>query len=445
MGINPKDRPVSKRIKDFKEVNLGYTENEAVKEAKRCKECGACIKGCPVSIDIPGFISCIKKRDVNKALNIILKDNILPGICGRVCPQENQCESACVLSDPINIGALERFVSDKKNRNNSYKIKNRQNKKIAIVGSGPAGLTAAFELRKRGFDVKVFEALHKLGGVLRYGIPNFRLPDEIIDNEIRELKNMGVKFQKNFLIGKTIYLEELLEKYDGVFISTGAGLPKYLQIPGENSIGVFFANEFLTRVNLMKAYKFPDYHTPIYRGKSVIVIGGGNVAIDAARVAKRLKSDVTICYRRLEEDMPARKEEVRHAKEEGVKIKTLLNPMRIKSNKNGKIKEIVFSKMKTKGIQSDGRNAVEKTDEVVKLKADIFIEAIGQVPNKIIQENTRGLEFDKWNSLIVNDKMETSKDRVWAAGDVVSGAATVIRAMGEAKKAAKQIIKEIGG
>ncbi|TYB31104.1 MAG: NADPH-dependent glutamate synthase [Candidatus Mcinerneyibacterium aminivorans] len=445
MAVNPKDRPSEERINDFDEVNLGYTDEEAVKEAQRCKECGVCIKGCPVRINIPAFISQIKKKNFKRALSIIEKDNILPGICGRVCPQENQCEARCIMDNPINIGALERFLADKKVPKDIGIYPSKNNKKIAIVGSGPAGLTSAFELKKSGFEVVVYEALHKLGGVLRYGIPNFRLPDEIIDEEIEQLKKMGVQFRTNFLIGKTLYLDELLDKFDGIVIATGAGLPRYLKIPGENSIGVFFANEFLTRINLMKAYKFPEYHTPIYKGKKVVVIGGGNVAIDAARVARRLKSEVMICYRRLEEDMPARNEEIQHAKEEGIEIKTLLNPKKIISKDDGKIKKVKFVKMKTVGKQQDGRNAVVETEEYIDIETDIFIEAIGQIPNKIIQQNSKGLEFDSWNSLKIDENMETTKNNVWAAGDVVSGAATVIKAMGEAKKAAEKIIKEIGG
>ncbi len=444
MRIEPEERSPKIRIKDFKEVNKGYRIEEAIKEANRCKECGLCIKGCPVEVDIPGFIRAIKEEKFKKAYKIINEENILPAICGRVCPQENQCEAECILEPPINIGKLERFVADNYSVELNRIIK-KNNKKVAVVGSGPAGLTASNELIKNGFDVVIFEALHKFGGVLRYGIPNFRLPDEIINREIDKLKKMGVKFKKNYLIGKTLYLEELQEKFDGIFISVGAGLPRQLNIKGENAIGVYFANEFLTRVNLMKAYRFPEYHTPIKKGKRTLIVGGGNVAVDSARVARRLGSKVSIVYRRLREDMPARNEEIKHAIEEGIDIKTLLNPLEIISNKNGKIKEILFRKMKTVGKTEDGRNAIDSTDEFIRIKTDIFIEAIGQRPNKMISNKENDLKFDRWGRIVVDNKMQTSLKKVWAAGDIVSGAATVIKAMGEAKKASASIISKIGG
>lgn len=444
MRIEPEERSPKIRIKDFKEVNKGYRIEEAIKEANRCKECGLCVKGCPVEVDIPGFIRAIKEKKFKKAYKIINEENILPAICGRVCPQENQCEAECILETPINIGKLERFVADNYSVELNRKIKNN-NKKVAVVGSGPAGLTASNELIKNGFDVVIFEALHEFGGVLRYGIPNFRLPDEIINREIEKLKKIGVKFKKNYLIGKTLYLKELQKKFDAIFISVGAGLPRQLNIKGENAIGVYFANEFLTRVNLMKAYRFPEYHTPIKKGKRTLIVGGGNVAVDSARVARRLGSKVSIVYRRLREDMPARNEEIKHAIEEGIDIKTLLNPLKIISNKNGKIKEILFRKMKTVGKTEDGRNAIDGTDEFIRIKTDIFIEAIGQRPNKMISNKENDLKFDRWGRIVVDNKMQTSLKKVWAAGDIVSGAATVIKAMGEAKKASASIINKIGG
>lgn len=444
MSIKPKDQEPHERIKNFKEVSLGYTKKQAIKEAKRCKLCGACIKGCPVNINIPEFIQSIQEKNFNKALNIIKSDNILPAICGRVCPQKEQCEAKCILDDPINIGALERFVADNYEKKDKVNIK-ENDYKVAVIGSGPAGLTAASELRLNGFKVVVYEALHKLGGVLRYGIPNFRLPDEIIDKEIEYLKEIGVKFQKNYLIGKTKYIEELVQEYDAVLLSTGAGLPRWLNIPGENSVGVYFANELLTRVNLMKSYKFPEYHTPINIGRKVVVVGGGNVAMDSARVARRLKADVTICYRRKVEDMPARNEEIEHAKEEGIIFKTLLNPVKIINNSDKEVIKLKCEKMKIIGKRDDGRNKIKGTAKFEYIECDNVIEAIGQKPNKIIQENVDGLKFNDWGAVIVDKQLRTTKENVWAAGDLVSGSATVIKAMGEAKKASKSIIKKLGG
>ncbi len=445
MRIEPKNQDPLVRINNFDEVNLGYTEEEAILEAERCRLCGACIKGCPVSIDIPAFVDSIAKKEFRQAIDIIRQSSVLPAVCGRVCPQEIQCEKACILSrkgEPINIGALERFVADKFSDKESIEIP-KIGKSAGIIGSGPAGLTAAYELRKAGFDVTIYESLHAPGGVLRYGIPNFRLPDSIIDKEVDYLLSLGVKIQLNFLVGRTVYINELLEIHDGLLIATGAGLPSRLNIPGENGVGVYLANEFLTRINLMHAYEFPIYHTPIKKFTNVVVVGGGNVAMDSARVARRLGADVTIVYRREEEDMPARKEERIHAKEEGIKFYTLSNPVEIILDEFKNVKGIKLEKMKVAGKGLDGRNKIEGTLEYFTLEANAVISAIGQTPNKVIQENVKGLNFDSHGRLIVDENFKTSLNRVWAAGDIVTGAATVILAMGEAKKAAYNMIKSL--
>ena len=445
--ITPRMRPAEERIHDFYEVSLGFTREEALLEASRCVLCGACIKGCPVGIDIPGFIKAVQEEDFQKGIHIIKEYNLLPAICGRVCPQENQCEAECVLGKKgkaINIGALERFLADNYADEKLPDIR-ENGRRAAVVGSGPGGLTAACELRRAGFRVTVYEALHELGGVLKYGIPGFRLPDEVIDSEIETLKKMGVEFLTSFLIGKTLTIDELLQENDAVLIATGAGLPGYLGIPGENGIGVLLANELLTRVNLMKAGRFPEYDTPVILGEHVVVIGGGNVAMDAARVSRRLGAQVTICYRREEKDMPARQEEMEHAKEEGIVFKTLTNPVEILLDEEGRVRGIRVEKMKVTGVADDGRSRIASTGEDFEIKTDMVVEAIGQSPNKIIRENVEGLEFDKKGRLIVDDNLMTTKDRVWAAGDIVSGAATVILAMGEAKKAARAIVEKCGG
>ncbi len=445
MRIEPHNQDPHLRINNFEEVNLGYTEEEAVKEAQRCRLCGACIKGCPVGIDIPAFINSIAKKKFRQSIDIIRQFSVLPAVCGRVCPQENQCEKACILSrngEPINIGALERFVADKFVEKDSFEIP-KNTKSVGIIGSGPAGLTAAYELRKAGFDVTIYESLHAPGGVLRYGIPNFRLPDAIIDREVDYLLNLGVKLQLNFLVGKTVYIGELLQIHDGLLIATGAGLPSRLNIPGENGVGVYLANEFLTRINLMHAYQFPLYHTPIKNFTKVIVVGGGNVAMDAARVARRLGAEVSIVYRREEVDMPARKEERIHAKEEGIKFYTLVNPVEILLDEYKNVKGVKLEKMRVIGVGLDGRNKIEGTLEYFTLEADAVISAIGQTPNKIIQENVKGLNFDHHGRVIVDENLKTSLNRVWAAGDIVTGAATVILAMGEAKRAALNMVKNL--
>jgi len=445
MRLEPKMQDPLSRIRNFEEVNLGFTEEEAILEAKRCKLCGICVKGCPVNIDIPGFIKEIQEKNFRESIDIIRKYSVLPAVCGRVCPVENQCESQCIYNkkgEAINIGALERYVADLISEKPEISI-DENGKSVGIVGSGPAGLTAAFELRKAGFTVTVYEALHKPGGVLRYGIPNFRLPDSIVDKEIDYLLSMGVNFKLNFLVGKTVFLKELLNLHDGLLLATGAGLPGRLNIPGENGGQVFLANEFLTRMNLMHAYEFPKYHTPIRIPKKAVVIGGGNVAMDCARVARRLGAEVILAYRREEKDMPARRDERIHAKEEGVQFFTLTNPSEIILDEKGLVKGIKLEKMKIIGIDEKGRNKIEGTAQYFDVDCDMVIVAIGQRPNKIIQENSEGLVFDDHGLIKVDENLRSSNPKIWAAGDIVTGAATVILAMGEAKKASANMIKSL--
>lgn len=445
------ERPPQERVKDFGEVNLGYTKEEAIAEAKRCLGCSRplCVEGCPVGINIPAFIERIKEGDFRGALKKIKEKNLLPSICGRVCPSEYQCESKCVLGRlgaPIAIANLERAASDY-GEEDGEEI-NRHPllpKRVAVIGSGPAGLTCAAELARSGLEVVVFEALHEFGGVLRYGIPSFRLPRKTIDRQIEALREMGVKLEKNVLVGRTIPFEDLRTKegFDAVFIAVGAGLPQLLGIEGENLEGVYSANEFLTRVNLMRADLFPHYTTPIKRGKKVAVIGGGNVAIDSARVALRLSAEeVYIVYRRTEEEMPARKVELSHAKEEGIKFLYLLTPIEIRGNNE---KELLCRKMElTEEIDESGRRKVRPTDEVLSLKADVIVVAIGQKPNPLLPSLVQGLKTGKEGEILVDEEMRTSLDGVWAGGDIASGAATVILAMGMAKEAANSIKKYLG-
>lgn len=454
------------RKNNFQEVSKSLTKKDALKEAKRCLNCKnkPCVNGCPVSIDIPGFIKKITEDDELAAYEIIKKYSSLPAVCGRVCPQEKQCESKCVRgikSEPIAIGALERYVADKFAINHSNEdkhetlkksdyIEHQQQKdalaKVAIVGSGPAGLACAAELAKLNYNVTVFEALHKLGGVLSYGIPEFRLPKSIVEKEIDNLKNSGVEFLTNVVIGKTLTLEDLFSQgFKAIFLGTGAGLPKFMNIEGENLRGVYSANEFLTRVNLMKAYK-EDFDTPINKLGKVAVIGGGNVAMDAARVAVRLGAEkTTIVYRRSENEMPARKEEIFHAKEEGVQFKFLSNPKKIISDGNGAVSKLECVNMELGEIDESGRRKViEKNDDVFSLDADTVIMAIGTSPNLIIRLSTPQLKTSFRGQIIVDEEtLMTSIEGVFAGGDIVSGAATVILAMGAGKKAAKSIDKYI--
>ncbi|ASJ05890.1 NADPH-dependent glutamate synthase [Thermococcus pacificus] len=453
------ERPAEERVKDFAEVNLGYTFELAVKEAERCLQCpydyAPCIKGCPVHINIPGFISkLVEYRDdpdkaVKEALNVIWACNSLPATTGRVCPQEDQCEMNCVMGkvgDKINIGKLERFVADYAREKGIdeellFEIIPKIEKKgqsVAIIGAGPAGLTAAGELAKLGYDVTIYEALHEAGGVLMYGIPEFRLPKSIVESEIEKLKKLGVKILTDHVVGRTVTIEELLEEYDAVFIGSGAGTPRLVNAPGVNLNGIYTANEFLTRVNLMKAYKFPEYDTPVYVGKKVIVIGAGNTAMDAARSARRFGADVTITYRRGPEDVSARIEEVHHAKEEGIKFEYFINPVEFIGDENGKVKAVKFEKMKAlEEKDSRGKRKIVGTGEYVTLEADTVIIAIGKHPNRLIV-NTPGLKVER-GKIVVDENLMTSIPGVFAGGDAIRGEATVILAMGDGRKAAKAI------
>jgi glutamate synthase (NADPH/NADH) small chain len=445
------------RIKNFNEVPFGYNKEEALQEAERCLQCKnqPCVEGCPVNVPIPAFIKALREGSVEKANEIIKSKNNLPAICGRVCPQENQCEKVCIMgikNEPVAIGRLERFVADEllkrelvtpDDLDNTEKTgaESKASKKVAVVGSGPAGLTAAADLAKMGFAVTIFEALHDTGGVLRYGIPEFRLPKKIVDQEVEGIKKLGVRIKLNTIIGKTLTIDELFEEgFEAVFIGTGAGLPRFMNIPGENLNGVYSANEFLTRVNLMKAYRFPEYRTPVKIGNKVVVVGAGNVAMDAARTAKRLGADeVTIVYRRSEKEMPAREEEIEHAREEGIIFKLLNNPVCLEG-KDGRVSKMECIKMELGPEDASGRRRplpIEGSNWV--MDVDTVIVAIGQTPNPLITSNTEGLETESWGGIIVNDKMATSREGVYAGGDIVTGAATVIEAMGAGKKAAQSI------
>lgn len=438
------------RNKNFTEVTLGYTSENAIEEADRCLNCKnpKCVEGCPVNVPIPEFISKVKEGKFDEAYEIITNQNALPCITGRVCPQESQCEGKCVRAikgEAVGIGRLERFVADwnMKNSNHKASVAASNGKKIAVIGSGPAGLTCAGELIKKGYKVTIFEALHTLGGVLMYGIPEFRLPKEIVQKEIQGLIDLGVEIEKNVVVGRSITIDELLEDegYSAAFVGSGAGLPKFMGIEGENLNGVYSANEFLTRTNLMKAYKFPETPTPIYVGKSVAVVGGGNVAMDSARTALRLGAEkVHIVYRRSEDELPARKEEVHHAKEEGIDFRLLNNPKKI-VGKDGWVTGLECVKMELGEPDASGRRRpVEVKGSEHVLDVDTVIIAIGQSPNPLIRNTTEGLEVQKWGGIIVDeDTMKTSRDNVYAGGDTVTGAATVILAMGAGKKAAKSI------
>lgn len=442
----------AERRKNFKEVSLGYSEEEAINEAKRCIQCKspACVSGCPVNVHIPQFINKVAEGNFEEAYDILVEQNSLPAICGRVCPQEKQCESKCVRGmkgEPVGIGRLERFVADWFIENGKTKEKKAENNniKVAVTGAGPAGLACAGELAKYGYDVTIFEALHTAGGVLMYGIPEFRLPKEIVKKEIENVAEQGVKIQKNVIVGRSITVDELMEEgYKSVFIGSGAGLPNFMGIEGENLNGVYSANEFLTRVNLMKAYD-KNSPTPVSVGEKVAVIGGGNVAMDAARTAVRLGAkEVYIVYRRGEEELPARLEEVHHAKEEGVIFRLLSNPVGIKGE-NGWVDKLECVEMElSEPDQSGRRRPVPIEGSEFLLDVDRAIIAIGQSPNPLIRQTTKGLETHNWGGIIVEEEsMETTKESVYAGGDVVTGAATVILAMGAGKKAAKSIHEKL--
>jgi glutamate synthase (NADPH/NADH) small chain len=442
------------RSRNFNEVALGYSKEQALDEAQRCLNCKhkPCVSGCPVAIDIPGFIEKIRENDFTGAYEVISRTSSLPAICGRVCPQENQCEKYCVRGikhEPVAIGRLERFVADyvmEHEQKHEQKIE-KNGKKVAVIGSGPAGLSCAGVLAKLGYDVTVFEALHVAGGVLMYGIPEFRLPKVIVQKEIEGLKELGVKIETNMVIGKTLSIDELQEMgFEAIFIGSGAGLPKFMNIPGENLNGVYSANEFLTRINLMKAY-IDDSMTPIKRAKHVVVVGGGNVAMDAARCALRLGAEeVSIVYRRSEAELPARKEEVEHAKEEGIRFRLLTNPVEILSDDGKNVSRIKCIEMELGEPDASGRRRpVEKKGSEFEIEADCVIIAIGTVPNPLIKSTTKGLETQKWGGIIADENGLTTRDSVYAGGDAVTGAATVILAMGAGKTAAEAIHKQLSG
>ena len=442
-----REQDPKERARNFKEVSLGYNDDEALNEAMRCLNCKTkpCTEGCPVGVRIPEFIEKIVQGDVPAAYEIIKSTNGLPAICGRVCPQEHQCEGRCIRGlkgEPVSIGRLERYCADYMS-NKEFVIENSESngRMVAIIGSGPSGLTCASDLAKLGYDVTVFEAFHTAGGVLMYGIPEFRLPKAIVSHEIEELKKLGVKIKTDMVIGKILSVDELFDMgYEAVFIGTGAGLPNFMGIPGEALVGVYSANEYLTRTNLMKAYR-DDYDTPIIKSKSVAVVGGGNVAMDAARCAVRLGAEhVYVIYRRSEAEMPARIEEVQHAKEEGVEFVYLTNPIEILGDENGRVKGIKCSKMQLGENDERGRASVtEIPDSEYVIPIDTAIMSIGTSPNPLIRSTTSGLETNKRGCLIVDENMMTTKEGVYAGGDAVTGAATVILAMGAGKTAAKAI------
>lgn len=438
------------RATNFDEVCLGYNMEEAMEEASRCINCknAKCIQGCPVSINIPAFVKAVKEGKITEAADIIAESSALPAICGRVCPQETQCEGKCIRGikgDPISIGKLERFVADY-SREHGYvpkKPETTNGKKVAIIGSGPAGLTCAGDLAKLGYEVTIFEALHEPGGVLTYGIPEFRLPkDEVVQKEIDNVRKLGVKIECNVVIGKSVTIDQLMEEegFEAVFIGSGAGLPKFMGIPGENAVGVFSANEFLTRNNLMKAFR-DDYDTPIFRGTKVAVVGGGNVAMDAARTALRLGATTYIVYRRSEAELPARVEEVHHAKEEGIIFHLLTNPTEILEDEKGWVKGMKCVRMELgEPDASVRRRPVVIPDSEFTLDVDTVIMALGTSPNPLISSTTEGLEINKWKCIVAEETNgQTSKNGVFAGGDAVTGAATVILAMEAGKAGAKGI------
>ena len=444
------------RAANFDEVCLGYNKEEAMEEAARCINCknAQCIKGCPVAIDIPGFIEKVKNGDVEAAYQVISEASSLPAVCGRVCPQESQCEGKCIRGikgEPVSIGKLERFVADwaSENRIKPRGAEQKNGKKVAVIGSGPAGLTCAGDLAKLGYEVTIFEALHEPGGVLVYGIPEFRLPKErVVAREIENVKNLGVKIETNVVIGKSVTIDELLaeEGFDAVFVGSGAGLPKFMGIPGEQANGVFSANEYLTRSNLMKAFD-EESNTPIMRGEKVAVVGGGNVAMDAARTALRLGAEVHIVYRRSEEELPARVEEVHHAKEEGIIFDLLTNPVEILEDEKGWVKGMKCIRMELGAPDDSGRRRpVEVPGSEFIIDVDTVIMSLGTSPNPLISSTTEGLEVNKWKCIVAEEEFgKTTKEGVYAGGDAVTGAATVILAMGAGRAGAKGIDQNLSG
>ena len=458
----PKQSPEDRR-RNFLEVAYGYSQEEAAEEADRCLQCKKprCIEGCPVGIEIPAFIEAVREGDMERAVRTIKDKNSLPGICGRVCPQEVQCEERCVLSKkgaPIAIGRLERFVADWEGSQDLVEERDLveeagpgprgvgkaepTGKMVAVVGAGPAGITAAADLARRGHQVTVFEALHDAGGVLIYGIPEFRLPKDIVRGEVDYVKRLGVKFEFDSVVGRLLQVDELLEgEFDAVFLGIGAGAPRFLKVPGENLNGVYSANEYLTRVNLMKAYRFPEYDTPIRQGKKVAVVGGGNVAMDAARCAVRLGAEeVRVVYRRSEAEMPARLEEIENAREEGVIFDFLTNPTRILGDDRGRVAGMeVVDMVLGEPDESGRRRPVVKAGSEHIMDVETVIIAVGTIPNPLVPKNTPDLETTRWGTLVVDDSGRTTREGVWAGGDITTGGATVISAMGAGKKAAEDI------
>ena len=444
------------RAANFEEVCLGYNKEEAMAEAERCLNCknAKCIAGCPVAIDIPAFIEEVKKGDIGEAARVIAKASALPAVCGRVCPQETQCEGQCIRGikgEPVSIGKLERFVADWSRENGFVPEapEKTNGKKVAVIGSGPCGLTCAGDLAKLGYEVTIFEALHEPGGVLTYGIPEFRLPKEgVVQPEIENVKKLGVKLETNVIIGKSVTIDELMEEegFQAVFIGSGAGLPKFMGIPGENANGVFSANEYLTRSNLMKAFR-DDYDTPLMAGKKVVVVGGGNVAMDAARTALRLGAEVHIVYRRSEKELPARAEEVHHAKEEGIRFNLLTNPVEILTDENGWVNGIICRKMELGEPDESGRRRpVEMAGSDFRIDADTVIMALGTSPNPLISATTEGLSVNRWKCIIADEADgKTTKEGVYAGGDAVTGAATVILAMEAGRAGARGIDEYLSG
>lgn len=439
------------RRRNFKEVPLGYTPELAIKEAERCIQCKkpSCMGGCPVSIDIPGFIKHIKEGNFTASVRKIWQRNALPAVCGRVCPQENQCEGVCILAkrgDPVAIGNLERFVADHERDHGKGELPPKApptGKKVAVVGSGPSGLTVAGDLILKGHEVTIFEAFHKPGGVLVYGIPEFRLPKEIVFSEVNFLERLGVKLQSNTVVGRTLSIDELFEEgFDAVFIGVGAGLPRFLNIPGENLIGIYSANEYLTRANLMKAYLFPDYDTPIALGKNVVVLGAGNVAMDSARTAMRLGADkVRIVYRRSRDEMPARAAEIHHAEEEGIEFFLLTAPTRFIGNDQGRVTGMECLEMQLGEPDDSGRRRpIPKKGSEFNLDCDLAVIAVGAGANPILTKSTDGLKLNKWGYLVADEETgKTTRKAVWAGGDIVTGSATVILAAGAGRKASDSI------
>lgn len=460
LRLHMSERSVAERIQDFNEVPLGFTKEQAMEEAKRCIQCKKpkCVGGCPVEIDIPGFLKFVAEGDFASAVKKIKETNALPAICGRVCPQEDQCEKECILGlkgEPVAIGNLERFVADYE-REKLTPISPSLNKrggtkggelKVAVVGSGPAGLTCAGDLARLGYQVTIFESLHVTGGVLTYGIPEFRLPKGIVNLEVEYIKTLGVEIKTDMLIGNIYTIEELLKEYKAVFIGSGAGLPKFMNIPGENLQGVYSANEYLFRVNMMKAWKFPEFLTPVKIGKRVAVVGGGNVAMDAARVSLRLGAEqVSILYRRTKDEMPARMEEIKRAVEEGILFHILTLPIKYHSNAHGWVSEAECLQMKLGEPDASGRRRpVEVENSNFRIPIDTIIVAIGNSPNPLVPQKTPALKTERWGGVVVTAEGLTSIPGVYAGGDIVRGAATVISAMGDGKIAAKAIHGKLGG